>query len=375
MHACSPGAPPYALCFLYFLSYMPNFPELKNDLFLRAARGEVTERTPVWMMRQAGRYLPEYQSVRADHPFFEVVNTPELASEVTIQPIDRFPLDAAIIFSDILVIPQALGLEVQMVSGKGPHFPSPLKTPDALNRLDPSVADTVLQPVYDAVTQTRIDLNGRVPLIGFAGAPWTLMAYMIEGGGSKSYRNARRWLYEHPEASHELLDTLASLIADYLIRKVEAGAQALQIFDSWAGLLGPGLYRTFGIPYLESIVGAVKDAHPNVPFIAFAKGAPYALPALATAGYDALSLDWTMSPETVRGEVATDIVLQGNLDPCALYGSPDDIRRQVQHMLAAFGPHNHIANLGHGMHPDHDPAHAGVFIDAVHELSETMRAA
>ncbi|PEN05065.1 uroporphyrinogen decarboxylase [Longimonas halophila] len=353
---------------------MANFPPLQNDLFLRVARGDATERTPVWMMRQAGRYLPEYQAVRADHPFFEVVNTPELAAEVTLQPIDRFPLDAAIIFSDILVIPQALGLEVQMVSGKGPHFPNPLDTPADLERVTDQEANAVLQPVYDALTHTRHELNGRVPLIGFAGAPWTLMAYMIEGGGSKSYRNARRWLYQHPESSHELLNTLATLIGQYLIKQVDAGAQALQVFDSWAGLLGPSLYRTFGIPYLESIVRTVKEAHPDVPCIAFAKGAPYAQPALAAAGYDALSLDWTMSPETIRAEIDTDIVLQGNLDPCALYSAPDDIRRQVQHMLAAFGPQHHIANLGHGMHPDHDPDHAGVFIEAVHAFSETMRA-
>jgi len=353
---------------------MADFPPLQNDLFLRAAHGKATERTPVWMMRQAGRYLPEYQAVRADHPFFEVVNTPELAAEVTIQPIDRFPLDAAIIFSDILVIPQALGLEVQMVSGKGPHFPNPLDTPADLDRVTDRAAHEVLQPVYDALTHTRHELNGRVPLIGFAGAPWTLMAYMIEGGGSKSYRNARRWLYQHPESSHELLDTLATLIATYLIRQVDAGAQALQVFDSWAGLLGPNLYRTFGIPYLESIVRTVHEAHPDVPCIAFAKGAPYAQRPLAAAGYDVLSLDWTMSPETIRAEIDTDIVLQGNLDPCALYAAPDDIRREVQHMLAAFGPQHHIANLGHGMHPDHAPDHAGVFIEAVHAFSETMRA-
>ncbi len=354
---------------------MADFPPLHHDLFLRAARGESTEKAPVWMMRQAGRYLPEYQAVRADHPFFEVVNTSELAAEVTIQPIDRFDLDAAIIFSDILVIPQALDLEVQMVSGKGPHFPDPIETPSDMTRLDPSVADDILQPVYDAVTHTRHELNGRVPLIGFAGAPWTLMAYMIEGGGSKSYRNARRWLYAHPEAAHEMLDTLATLIGTYLIKKVDAGAQALQIFDSWAGLLGPEIYRTFGIPYLQEIVETVKAAHPDVPFIAFAKGAPYALPALAEAGYDALSLDWTMDPQTVRNAVGPDVVLQGNLDPCALYAEPDAIRRHVQQMLAAFGSHRHIANLGHGMHPDHDPAHAKVFIDAVHEYSESMRVA
>jgi len=352
---------------------MPSFPPLQNDLILRTARGEATERTPVWMMRQAGRYLPEYQAVRAEHSFFDVVQTPELAAKVTLQPIDRFPLDAAIIFSDILVVPQAMGLEVQMVSGKGPHFPDPLDTPDAMERLvEPDIHDA-LGHVFDALTRTRHELEGRVPLIGFAGAPWTLMAYMIEGGGSKSYKQARSWLYAHPDAAKSLLQRITDVVADYLIEQVEAGAQMLQVFDSWAGLLGAQQFRTFILPYLSQIADRVKDAHPDVPLVVFAKNAHYALEDLADTAYDVISLDWTMDPKAARLLVGDRVVLQGNLDPCALYAVPDAIRREVQHMLASFGPQRHIANLGHGMHPTHDPEHARVFIDAVHAHSEQMR--
>lgn len=352
---------------------MPAFPPLKNDLILRVARGETTSRTPVWMMRQAGRYLPEYQAVRSEHEFFDVVGTPELAAEVTIQPIDRFPLDAAIIFSDILVVPQALGLEVQMVKGKGPHFPDPVRSPSDMDRLvDPDV-DAELGHVYDAITLTRKELDGRVPLIGFSGAPWTLMAYMIEGGGSKAYKRARAWLYEAPNAAKRLLQRTTDVIVDYLIGQVDAGAQMLQVFDSWAGLLGPKAFRTFGLPYLEEIATRVKKEHPEVPMVIFAKDAHYSLEQLAETEYDVIQLDWTMDPQAARLLLGDRCVLQGNLDPCALYGSPDTIRREVQDMLAGFGPHRHIANLGHGMHPDHEPDHAGVFIDAVHEQSEQMR--
>ncbi|WP_022835878.1 uroporphyrinogen decarboxylase [Salisaeta longa] len=351
---------------------MPSFPPLQNDLILRAARGAPTARTPVWMMRQAGRYLPEYQAVRAKHSFFEVVGTPELAAEVTLQPIERFPLDAAIIFSDILVIPQALGLTVEMVPGKGPHFPEPLDGPAALDRLVTPDLDAALGHVFEALTLTRHRLDGRVPLIGFAGAPWTLMAYMIEGGGSKTYKQARAWLYRHPDAAHALLERLATLIGDYLVRQIDAGAQLVQVFDSWAGLLGPSTFQTFGLPYLTAIAERVKAAHPDTPAIVFAKGAPYALDALADTPYDVISLDWTMDPAAARQTVGARAVLQGNLDPCALYAAPADIRRHVHDMLAGFGPQPHIANLGHGMHPTHDPEHARAFIEAVHDVSEQM---
>jgi uroporphyrinogen decarboxylase len=358
-------------------TYDTNFPALQNDLFLRTARGESTERTPVWMMRQAGRYLPEYRAVRADHPFFEVCETPALAAEVTLQPIDRFPLDAAIIFSDILVIPQAMGQEVQMVKGKGPHFPDPLRTPDDLDRLtDPdfSADDPPLGYVFDAITHTRHELAGRVPLIGFCGAPWTLMAYMIEGGGSKTFSQARRWLYVHPEAAKDLLGRLTDALIGYLAGQIRAGAQAVQVFDSWAGLMGPSTFRTFALPYLARIADALKAAFPDTPLIVFAKDAHYALDALADTAYDVIGLDWTMDPQAARVLVGERAVLQGNFDPCLLYAEPETIRREVQHMLAGFGPQRHIANLGHGMHPDHDPEHARAFIEAVHEHSAQMRA-
>jgi uroporphyrinogen decarboxylase len=353
---------------------MPDFPPLKNDLILRVARGESTRRTPVWMMRQAGRYLPEYQEVRAKHEFFDVVGTPELAAEVTIQPIDRFDLDAAIIFSDILVIPQALGLEVQMVKGKGPHFPDPIRDPADMKRLttNPDVHEE-LSHVYDALTLTRKELNGRVPLIGFSGAPWTLMAYMIEGGGSKNYKRARAWLYEAPDAAHDLLQQITDAVVDYLIGQVDAGAQLLQVFDSWAGLLGPETFHTFGLPYLKQIAERVSKAHPDTPLVVFAKGAHYALEDLVDTDYDVIGLDWTMDPKAARLVVGERATLQGNLDPCRLYGDEESIRRAVQDMLAGFGTRRHIANLGHGMHPTHDPAHAKIFIDSVHEVSEQMR--
>jgi uroporphyrinogen decarboxylase len=352
---------------------MSAFPPLENDLLLRTARGESTDRTPVWMMRQAGRYLPEYRAVREEHAFFDVVETPELAAEVTIQPVDRFPLDAAILFSDIMVVPEALGLTVKMVSGQGPTFPDPLTTPDEMERLVEPDVDDALGHVFDALTVTRNQLDGRVPLIGFAGAPWTLMAYMVEGGGSKSYRHARAWLYEHPEASKALLQRITDVVVEYLVKQVDAGAQMLQVFDSWAGLHGPETFRTFCLPYLEEIATRFKREHPDVPIVVFAKGAHYGLDALADTDYDVISLDWTMDPKSARRTVGDRAVLQGNLDPCALYAAPDALRREVQHMLAGFGPHQHIANLGHGMLPDHDPEHAGVFVDAVHEHSQHMR--
>lgn len=352
---------------------MSDVPPPKNDLILRAARGEETERAPVWMMRQAGRYLPEYRALRAEHAFFDVVRTPELAAEVTLQPIERFPLDAAIIFSDILVVPQAFGMEVEMKTGVGPHFPDPLDTPADLDRLVEPAVEAVLGPVFDALAITRRRLAGRVPLIGFCGAPWTLMAYMIEGGGSKSFSKARAWLYEYPAASKELLDRITEVLIAYLRGQVEAGAQLVQVFDSWAGLLGPVTFRQFALPYLRRIGDALADSHAETPAIVFARGAHHALDALADTAYDVIGLDWTVDPHTARRVVGDRVVLQGNLDPCALYAPPDGIRRTVQNMLAAFGPHRHIANLGHGMHPDHDPDHARTFIEAVQQYSSRMR--
>lgn len=348
---------------------MPDFPPLKNDLLLRSARREPVERVPVWMMRQAGRYLPEFQEVRAEHDFFTVCRTPELACEVTLQPLRRFPLDAAILFSDILVVPQALGLEVQMVKGKGPHFPDPLRSPDDLARLTTPDVQRELGYVYDAVALTRRVLGGRAPLIGFAGAPWTLMAYMIEGGGSKQFAKCKAWLYRHPDASRELLRATTDAVVEHLSAQADAGAQALQVFDSWAGELSPYQFAEFALPYLTDIAGRVRERHPDVPLIVFARGAHYALDALAATPYDVVGLDWTILPQAARAIVGDRAALQGNLDPGALYGPPATIRAHVERMIEGFGTEGYIANLGHGMQPDHDPAHAGAFVEAVQEIS------
>jgi uroporphyrinogen decarboxylase len=354
------------------IALMTDVPPLDNDLLLRAARREPTPRTPVWMMRQAGRYLPEYRALREKHEFFDVVRTPRLAAEVTLQPVERFPVDAAILFCDILVIPQALGLTVEMVSGKGPHFPNPLETPGDLGRLqEPNVRER-LDYVLAAVTRIRRELAGRAPLIGFGGAPWTLMAYMIEGGGSKNFKRARSWLYQHPDASRTLLRRIADALAEFLVAQIEAGAQAVQVFDSWAGLLAFDEFAEFALPPLRRVAERVAEAHSDVPQIAFAKNAHYAPPLLVEVGYDVVSLDWTMDPRAVR-KVADETALQGNLDPAALYAPPERIRKNVSTMLERFGPTGHIANLGHGMHPDHNPAHVEAFVEAVHELSEERR--
>lgn len=351
------------------------FAPLKNDLIIRAAFRQKTERVPVWVMRQAGRYLPEYHQAKGNADFFTVCRDKELAATITLQPVERYPLDAAIIFTDILVVPQALGMEVVMLEKAGPHFPRPLASPDDLAQLDePSVALGRLQYVFDAITLTRERLAGRVPLIGFSGAPWTLMAYMIEGGGSKMFAKAKAWFYKYPEASHALLQRLTDTIIIYLEGQIAAGAQLLQIFDSWANEIGPDVFATFSKPYLLQIAKAIKAKHPEVPLIVFAKGANYAIEELARdSEYDVVGLDWTISPAAARQLVGDRVALQGNLDPCALYSSKEIIREEVRKMLESFGStQGLIGNLGHGLHPSHDPELVGAFIDAVHEISEEM---
>ena len=346
------------------------FPPLKNDTILRAARGEETEYAPVWIMRQAGRYLPEYRAKRAMEEFFTVVRTPELAAEITLQPIERFPLDAAIIFSDILVIPQALGLEVQMIKGRGPVFPDPLRDPGDLERLEVPDVEASLEYVFAAITLTRQQLQGRVPLIGFCGAPWTLMAYMIEGGGSKTFEASKTWLFKHPEDSHRLLQSITDVLIKYLIRQIDSGAQLVQVFDSWAGLLSPEAFNTFALPYLLQIADAVQTARPETPKIVFAKGAHHALEPLAESAFDVIGLDWTMDPKEARRRVAGRAALQGNMDPCLLFADPETIRHEVKKMVERFGPGGYIANLGsrYDARPQSGsrPAH---FIDAVHDFS------
>ncbi|XP_011365881.1 uroporphyrinogen decarboxylase isoform X3 [Pteropus vampyrus] len=283
-----------------------SFPELKNDTFLRAAWGEDTDYTPVWCMRQAGRYLPEFRETRAAQDFFSTCRSPEACCELTLQPLRRFPLDAAIIFSDILVVPQALGMEVTMVPGKGPSFPEPLREERDLERLrDPAAVASELAYVFQAITLTRQRLAGRVPLIGFAGAPWTLMTYMVEGGGSSTMAQAKRWLYQRPKASHRLLRILTDALVPYLVGQVAAGAQALQLFESHAGHLGPQLFSKFALPYIRDVAKRVKSRLQEtglapVPMIIFAKDGHFALEELAQAGYEVVGLDWTVAPEKAR---------------------------------------------------------------------------
>ncbi|KAI8067177.1 uroporphyrinogen decarboxylase [Gongronella butleri] len=364
------------------MSYSPtNFPPLKNDLILRVSRGEKVERAPVWIMRQAGRYLPEFHKVRANHSFFEICRTPELACELTLQPIDRYGslLDASIIFSDILVIPQALGLEVEMVAGKGPVFPAPLVSPEDMSRLEKDVnVDEALGYVYKAITLTRHRLEGRVPLYGFIGAPWTLMAYMIEGGGSKTLSKAKAWLWNYPEATHELLQRITDVAVTFLVGQVRAGAQMLQVFDSWAGELSPYDFGIYSLPYIKQIARRVKEQLREegiepVPMTIFAKGAWYALEQLVDIGYEVVSLDWTIDPEYARRVTQGKVVLQGNMDPNTLYGGDKAIIESATRMVHAFGNDKHIANLGHGILPTVDPEALKVYLETVQRVSAEIR--
>ncbi|TPP59825.1 Uroporphyrinogen decarboxylase [Fasciola gigantica] len=330
-------------------------------------------------MRQAGRYLPEFRALREKHDFFQICRTPELACEVTLQPIKRFDLDAAIIFSDILVIPQALGLEVKMLPGVGPKFTHPLENESDLDRLNWTVdVCKELSYVYEAVTLTRHELQGRVPLIGFSGAPWTLMSYMIEGSGSPTQSKAKRWLYAEPNASHRLLTLLKNTCVDHLVQQAVAGAQILQVFESHAGALTPALFNTFALPYLTGIVDEVRDKlmhehkwdHSSLPpMIVFAKDGHFALQSLIDSGYDVVSLDWTVCPAQARAMARDKVTLQGNLDPCALYAPPDKLRSLVKSMLQEFTSSRYIVNLGHGIYPDVDPDKVKLFVDLVHKHS------
>lgn len=343
---------------------MTTFPSLKNDLFLRALKGETIERPPVWMMRQAGRYLPQYMKLREKYSFFERVETPELACEITLQPIDEIGPDAAIIFSDILTIPQALGIDVELVSGKGPVLNNPIRTVDDAFSILAEEVPVKLKHVMDAITLTRSELNGRVPLIGFAGAPWTLFCYMVQGEGSKNFARAKAFLYQHPDAARHVLKELTKATVDYLQAQIDAGAQAVQIFDSWAGLLSPEDFNEWALPWLMEITKSVK----GVPVILFAKGAWYALERLSfKSGADALGLDWTVTPEYARKATRNEITLQGNLDPVRLLGPVDEIRRQTRRMIDRFGVQRYIVNLGHGILPNVPVDHARAFIDTVKE--------
>ena len=338
--------------------------QLKNDLLLRALRKEKVERPPVWMMRQAGRYLPDYIKLRDKYDFFTRVQTPELATEITLQPVDQVGVDAAIIFSDILVVPQAMGLEVLMEEGKGPSLPKTIKTQKDLDELNTSNAAEHLKYVLNALSLTKKELNGRVPLIGFAGAPWTILCYMVEGKGSKTWDKAKQFAYTQPELAHTLLQKITLITIDYLKAQVKAGADTVQVFDSWAGALSPEDFKTLAQPYLIQIADALKDA---APVILFPKGSWYALKDLAKTSASGIGIDWSISPKFARELTSNNITLQGNFDPAKLLAPIPQIKKWVKEMVDDFGVRNYIANLGHGITPNVPVDHARAFVEAVKE--------
>ncbi|KGK42829.1 uroporphyrinogen decarboxylase [Nitrincola sp. A-D6] len=347
--------------------------ELKNDRFLRALMREPVDMTPVWMMRQAGRYLPEYKATRAQAgDFMSLCKNAELACEVTLQPLERYDLDAAILFSDILTIPDAMGLGLYFETGEGPRFRKIIRSAADVEALPIPKAASDLDYVMNAVKTIRSALNGRVPLIGFSGSPWTLATYMVEGGSSKDFRHIKQMMYATPEVMHQLLDKLAQSVTDYLNEQIRSGAQAVQIFDTWGGVLSPQMYMEFSLRYMRQIVDGLIREHDGrkVPVILFTKNGGQWLETMAEAGADALGLDWTTNIDDARRRVGDKVALQGNMDPSVLYASPERIRAEVADILERFGPGDgHVFNLGHGIHQFVDPASAGVFVDAVHELS------
>lgn len=352
--------------------------ELKNDRFLRALQRQPVDVTPVWMMRQAGRYLPEYRATRTKAgDFMGLCTNPELACEVTLQPLERYPLDAAILFSDILTIPDAMGLGLYFETGEGPRFRKPLKGAADIEALQVTDAAKQLPYVIDAVKKIRAELNGRVPLIGFSGSPWTLATYMLEGGSSKDFRRAKTLIYDQPELAKLLLDKLADSVTDYLNAQIRAGAQAVQIFDSWGGALSWQAYREFSLAPMTKIINGLIREHEGrqVPVILFTKGGGLWLEAMVESGANALGLDWTVDIGVARQRVGSKVALQGNMDPAVLYASPERIRQEVAAILEAYGPGSgQIFNLGHGITPHVEPEHAGAFIEAVHELSARYHA-
>eukprot|EP00914_Ancora_sagittata_P027014 GHVO01052978.1.p1 GENE.GHVO01052978.1~~GHVO01052978.1.p1 ORF type:complete len:364 (+),score=30.37 GHVO01052978.1:114-1205(+) len=355
-----------------------NFPALKNDLILRAARGESVSRVPVWVKRQAGRYLPEYRKVSEEHGFIKICKTPELACEVTLQPLRRFDMDASIIFSDILVVPEAMGLNL-ISTESGPGFTNRLESPADLDRVHDDIdIEDKLGYVLQAITLTRHKIDGQCPLLGFCGAPWTLMCYMVEGKGSTTHMKARRWLYAHSADAHRLLQKITDVLVPYLVAQVEAGAQMLQLFEAHASMMTQEQFREFALPYYKQILHRVRQGLKakglHVPMNVFAKDAHYALHDLSESGFDVVSLDWTMNPSAARQVTGTKVTLQGNMDPCALYAAPETISEKVKDMLAQFGTERYIANLGHGIYLDTNPDHLKAFVDAVHKHSEDMLA-
>lgn len=366
----------------------------KNDLLLRTLRGESVERPPVWMMRQAGRYLPDYLKLKEKYSFFERVQTPALAAEITIQPVEQIGVDAAILFSDILVVPQAMGLEVQLIENQGPILPQPVKSAKDLERVRiPDVQET-LAYVFDAIRLTKKELNGRVPLIGFAGAPWTLLCYMVQGKGSKTFDEAKAFCYTQPGLAHRLLQMITDTSIAYLREQVRAGADVVQIFDSWGGLLGPDDFENLSLQYIRQIVDALKNFRETDPLenatrfpeisnagpsdneevltIIFAKGAWHSLKNMAATGAHGLGIDWCITPQMARQLAGNRVVLQGNFDPAKLLSPIPVIKKEVRQMLDAFGNRKHIANLGHGILPNVPVDHARAFVDTVKEYEWSM---
>jgi uroporphyrinogen decarboxylase len=344
---------------------------MKNERFLKALRREPVDCTPVWMMRQAGRYLPEYRETRKRAgDFMNLVRTPELACEVTLQPLARFPLDAAILFSDILTIPDAMGLGLHFVEGEGPRFRTPVQTEAAIRKLAAPDPEAELRYVMDAVRTIRKALSGSVPLIGFSGSPWTLATYMVEGRGGHDFQLVKKMAYDAPAVMEQLLKVLTDSVSSYLLAQVKAGAQAVMVFDTWGGALAPAAFARCSLAPMARIVEALKAAAPAVPVILFTKGGGAWLDAMARSGCDALGVDWTIDLADARRAVQDSVALQGNLDPNCLYASPQTIRTEVARVLASYGRgHGHVFNLGHGIHPAVDPEHAGAMIAAVHDLS------
>lgn len=337
---------------------------IKNDLYLRALRGETVERPPVWMMRQAGRYLPEFRALREKYDFFTRCQTPELASEITVQPIRRFPLDAAILFSDILVVPQAMGIDFQMKENVGPWLETPVRTMEQVQQvIVPDVNDS-LGYVFDAIEMTLEKLDHSIPLIGFAGSPWTILCYCVEGKGSKAFDIAKSFCFQNPEAAHLLLQKITDTTIAYLRRKAEKRVSAVQIFDSWGGMLSPQDYQEFSWKYIRQIVDALAD---QIHVVVFGKGCWFALEEMIKAPVSALGVDWTLLPEIARQLTQNKITLQGNFDPARLHSSPDTIRRMVHEMINRFGKDRYIANLGHGILPNIPVENAEAFIRAVVE--------
>jgi len=346
---------------------------LQNDRLLRALLRQPVDKTPVWMMRQAGRYLPEYRATRERAgSFMDLCMNPDLACEVTLQPLERYPLDAAILFSDILTIPDAMGLGLTFTAGEGPRFERPIRRQADVDVIGIPDPEKELRYVIDAVRVIRRELNGRVPLIGFSGSPWTLATYMVEGSGTKEFAKIKGMMFDAPQTLHQLLDKLAQSVISYLNAQIAAGAQAVMVFDTWGGVLTPRDYKEFSLRYMQQIVDGLQRQNEGrqVPVVLFTKGGGAWLEAMAATGCDALGLDWTLDIAEARARVGDKVALQGNMDPCVLYASPDRIRQEVATILASYGTGTgHVFNLGHGIHQHIDPEHAGAFINAVHDLS------